>query len=76
MSVADLQSAQLENYDNVSLSVEYFEWLRFLNEMISHEIRQAKPNHYTIEKLSDIASHIANSNNILDIFKDLKNAKK
>lgn len=66
------KSQQLENYDNLSLSVEYFEWINFLNEMIGHEVRKKSPNHYTIEKLSDIAAHIANSNNIQDIYREAK----
>lgn len=66
---------QLENYDNLSLSVEYFGWLNFLNELISHEIRKAAPNNYSIQMLSDIAGHIASSNNIQDIYKEAKNGK-
>lgn len=67
-----VKSEQLKNYDNLSLSVEYFGWVNFLNEMISHEIRKESPNTYAIEKLSDIAAHIASSNNIQDIYREAK----
>lgn len=66
------KSQQLENYDNLSLSVEYFEWINFLNEMIGHEVRKKSPNHYTIEKLSDIAAHIASRNDIHHMYKEAK----
>lgn len=74
-TVISTDSAQLENYDNLSLSVEYFGWLNFLNELISHEIRKKAPNTYSIQMLSDIAGHIASSNNIHDIYKEAKGAK-
>lgn len=73
VQVQSVASMRLENHDNLSLSVEYFGWLNFLNEMISHEIRKESPNNYTIEKLSDIAAHIASSNNIQDIYREAKN---
>lgn len=62
--VKELQWAMIDNEDNLSLSIEYFEWLRTLTGIISQETLKESPSINFIQQLAGIASHIARTNDI------------